>query len=73
MGQPVIEHPVLECPARLLRFVLFKEVSGLFEVVDATVDGDFVFASVFWDRDDAVDVVAALSDRFDEKVDVYHG
>jgi hypothetical protein len=58
---------------RLFRFVLFEEVSGFFEVVDAAVDGDLVFAGVFWDGNDTVDAVAALSDSFDEKVDVYHG
>jgi hypothetical protein len=58
---------------RLLCFVLFEEVSSFFEIVDAAVDGDFVFAGVFWDRDDAVDAVTALSDGFDEKVDIYHG
>lgn len=58
---------------RLLCFVLFEEVSGFFEVVDAAVNRDFVFAGVFWDGDDAVNAVPALSDGFDEKVDIYHG
>ena len=57
---------------RLFGFVGFEESSCFFEVEDVAVDGEFVFAGVFWDGGDVLDGVALLPERLDEKIDIYH-
>lgn len=47
-------------------------MAGLCEVEGVSVHDEFVFAGVVGDLEDAVYLVAALSESFDEKIDIYH-
>jgi hypothetical protein len=58
---------------RLFGFVGFEEGSGFFEIEEVAVDGELVHAGVFGDGDDVLHGVAVLTERLDEKIDVYHG
>jgi hypothetical protein len=52
---------------------VFEKLSGFFEVEEVAVYDDFVDACVIRYGEDALDGVAAFANRFDEKIDVYHG
>jgi hypothetical protein len=56
----------------LLRFFGFEELAGLGEVEGVSVYDEFVVARVVGDLEDAFNLVAALAEGFDEKIDIYH-
>jgi hypothetical protein len=58
--------------AGLFRFVGFEKRSCLFQVEEVSVHGHLIFAGVFRDVDDVLNTMAALSEDFNEKIDVYH-
>ena len=55
--------------------VLFEEVAGLFEVEEVAVNVELVEAGVVGDGEDTIDLMAALAQCIDDKLDVYviHG
>jgi hypothetical protein len=57
----------------LLRFILFEQLSRLFEREGVAVDDELVRAGVLRDGDDAADSMAMLAKGLDDQIDVYHG
>jgi hypothetical protein len=72
MGHPIYTHPRCGLVDWLFRFVLFEELSRFFESERVSVDDELVFAGVFRDGEDALDVMAVLAQGLDDEIDVYH-
>ncbi|HXC97484.1 MAG TPA: hypothetical protein VNU92_17425 [Edaphobacter sp.] len=52
--------------------VLFQEFARFFQVESVSVDGQLIFPGIFWDVNDTLDAMAALTESLNEKIDIYH-
>lgn len=58
---------------RLLPFVQFQQMPGLFEVQNVVINRELIFAGVLRNVMDVANVMAFGAEGVYEKVDVYHG